>query len=292
MSTKQKWNQVIESKLKEGQSLDDLKTEYDSGIIMEPNIVADEVLNLDHVIDNVNPWVNMATVQGSDASEINVLVLQALNYGANGLNLVLKNSMDVNSALSNVMTEYLDVRIDCSTWPAVDIKTAIESLDDSKFPNIRWAGIGHISEINISHSDRVSQFKTLLDEINPVNQYDIIVTLSKNLLFEIASLRALRILLNKAGISNYKLIARYDVEGTNELGDYNLIEKTYKVMSGIMGCADTVLTNYDGSEDARLSLNIHNVLELESGFKDVMDPVGGAYYIEKLVSEIILEVRR
>lgn len=292
MSTKQKWNQVIASKLKEGQSLDDLKTKYDSGIIMEPNIVADDVLNLEHVIDNINPWVNMATVQGSDASEINALALQALNFGANGLNLIPNNPLDVNSALSNVMTEHLDVRIDCSSWHAQNIKSAKENLDDSKYPNVRWIGSDHVTEIHITDSDRVSQYKSLLTAIKPTVQYDIIITLSKNLLFEIASLRALRILLKNNSISNYKLIARYDVQGTNDLGDYNLIEKTYKVMSGIMGCADSILTIYDGSEDARLSLNIHNVLELESGFKDVMDPVGGAYYIEKLVSEIILEVKK
>ena len=292
MSTKQKWNQVIESKLKKGQSLEDLKTTYDSGIIMEPNIVADEVNSLDHVIDNISPWINMATVQGSDASEINTLSLQALNYGANGLNLVLNSPLDVSSALSNVMTEHLDVRIDCSSWLAQNIKSTKENFNDSKYPNVRWIGKDHVTEIHITDSDRVSQYKSLLTAIKPTVQYDIIITLSKNLLFEIASLRALRILLNSNGISNYKLIARYDVQGTNNLGDYDLIEKTYKVMSGIMGCADSILTIYDGSEDARLSLNIHNVLELESGFKDVMDPVGGAYYIEKLVSEIILEVKK
>jgi len=191
-----------------------------------------------------------------------------------------------------VITEHLDVRIDCSDLSTEDILLTKDKFDESKYPNVRWVGNNQIFETQITDSDRVSQYKSLLSEINPSFQYDIIVTLSKNLLFEIASLRALRILLDQKSISNYKLIARYDVEGTNELGDYNLIEKTYKVMSGIMGCADAILTKYDGSEDARLSLNIHNVLELESGFKDVMDPVGGAYYIEKLVSEIILEVNK
>lgn len=291
ISTKSKWNQVITSKLKEGQSLDDLKTEYDSGIVMEPNIVAEEVAGLNHTIEGLKPWINMATIKGDDAVKVNLLALQALNHGANGLNLVPDKQIDIADMLSNIMSEHLDIRIDCSSWSAEEIKTAKEKLDDLKYPNVRWIGKDHVTEMHISESDRVAQYKYLLTEINPTDQYDINVTLSKNLLFEIANLRALRILLNRNGISNYKLIAKYEVAGTNELGDYNLIEKTYKVMSGIMGCADSVLTPYDGSEDARLSLNIHNVLELESGFKDVMDPVGGAYYVEKLVGEIVKKVK-
>ena len=287
LSTKSKWNQIIAKKLKEGQSLDDLKTAYDSGIVMDPNIVAEEVDGLDHTLEDLNPWINMATIIGSDALEMNLLALQALNHGANGLNLVLENQMNIADVLSNILTEHLDVRIDCSSYSAEEIKTAKGNLDNSKYPNVRWIGKDHVTVIHISESDRVAQYKSVLAIINTDAHYDIIVTLSKNLLFEIASLRALRVLLNRNSISNYKLIASYDIEGTNELGDYNLIEKTYKVMSGILGCADAVLTPYDGGEDARLSLNIHNVLELESGFKDVMDPVGGAYYIEKLVDEII-----
>ena len=290
MDTKQRWNQVIASKLKEGQSLDDLKKEYDSGIVMEPNIVADEVIGLDHNIDNLAPWINMATIQGSDAAEINSHALQALNFGANGLNIITESSIDLNSALTDVMTEHLDVRIDCTSWSPEAITASRQKFDESKYPNVRWIGNDHVTELHISDSDRVSQIKDVLSQIDVNTQTDIIITLSKNLLFEIASLRALRIILDQKAVINYQIIARYNVEGSNMLGDYDLIEKTYKVMSGIMGSANVILTPFDGSEDARLSLNIHNVLELESGFKDVIDPVGGAYYVEKLTAEIIEKV--
>ena len=62
-------------------------------------------------------------------------------------------------------------------------------------------------------------------------------------------------------------------------------------MSAILGGANTVLTPYLGDEDSRLTLNIHNVLDLESGMKSVMDPLGGAFYIEKLTGEIIRQVK-
>ena len=117
------------------------------------------------------------------------------------------------------------------------------------------------------------------------------MTLSKNLLFEIASLRALRSLIDEKGTSNYNIICRYNIEGSNDLKDYNLIEKTYKIISGILGGANAILTSYLGDEDSRLTLNIHNVLDLEAGMKSVMDPLKGAYYLEKLTGEIIRQVK-
>ena len=81
------------------------------------------------------------------------------------------------------------------------------------------------------------------------------------------------------------------MEGSNELGDYNLIEKTYKVLSGVIGGTDAILTPYMGDEDSRLTLNIHNILDLESAMKNVLDPINGSYYIEKLTGEIIQEIK-
>ncbi len=291
MDTKAKWNKIIESKLKENQSLKDLNTEYDSGIIMEPNIVADEVAHLNHKINSNKPWINMATIHGATATSINSLALQALNHGANGLNIVSDSHISISDALDSVLTEYLDVRIDCSSWSEEEASAEVSKLDSSKYPNLRWIGSGKVKALEVSTTDRVTQLKSVIKQIGDYEAVDIIITLSKNLLFEIASLRALRLLLEEQGHTNYNILARFDIEGTNELGDYNLIEKTYKTLSGILGCADAILTPYLGDEDSRLTLNIHNVLDLESGFKDVIDPVGGAYYIEKLVSEIIEKVK-
>jgi len=290
MDTKAKWNKIIESKLKEGQSLKNLNTEYDFGIIMEPNIVADEVAHLNYNIQ-CKPWINMATITGRTATDINTLALQSLNHGANGLNLVLESPISVSDVLEGVLTEYLDIRINCNSWPEGDLSTAVANLDASKFPNVRWIAEGNVKQLEIPTSDRVTHIKSILKQVGNFEKIDIIVSLSKNLLFEIASLRALRLLLDQQDHTEYNILARFDIEGTNELGDYDLIEKTYKTMSGVLGCADAILTPYIGDEDSRLTLNIHNVLELESGFKDVMDPIGGAYYVEKLVSEIIEKVK-
>ena len=166
-------------------------------------------------------------------------------------------------------------------------------IDEAKFPNIRWVNDDFgVKEFTIPASERVVGIQKVMEALEEGQEdADVKVWLSKNLLFEIASLRAFRSLLKKKVSGNLNILATYDVEGSNDLGDYNLIEKTYKILSGVIGGANAVLTNYKGDEDSRLTLNVHNILDLESGLKNVMDPVGGAFYIEKLTGEIIRQVQ-
>lgn len=290
MTTKEKWNNIISAKLIPGQTLDDLKTTYDSNIVMDPNIVSDEVSHLDHSITLSDPWINMAHISADTARDLNRLALLSLDQGANGLSLALPKGSNVKAVLSGVLTEYLQVRLICNGWTAEDITQSQLSCGPDTHPNLTWIGVNHRQQINIGSSDRIAQIRAALDQIQTRNKIDLVISIGKDILFEISSLRALKVLLQKRNLTDINLIARYDVTGTNMLGDYNLIERTYKVMSAIMGNADMVLTDYTGDEESRLALNIHNVLELESGFKHVHDPIGGAYYVESLVEQIISKI--
>ena len=165
-------------------------------------------------------------------------------------------------------------------------------VDEDEYPNLRWIGAGdNYVQHRIEENDRIQSIRGCVNAIDPNAKNDIVVSLGKNLLFEIASLRAIRSLLGASNVQTFNILARYQVEGENELGDYNLIEKTYKVLSGILGGVDAILTPYAEDEDSRLTLNIHNVLDLESGMKNVLDPLGGSYYIEKLTGEILSQVK-
>jgi len=288
-STKQKWNDIIAKKLKAGTVIEDLYHEYPGGITMPPNVVAAEV-EASKALKGLTPWVNMATIVGEDAGVVNGLILQSLNHGASGLDLRLKKAVDMSQVMKDVLTEYLDVRIDCGTWSAEEIKKQKQNLPVSNFPNVRWISGDGYQQVQITAKERIESTVAAFQLIEHDRDCDVIVSMGKNFLFEVASLRAIRQKMEERHTATFNIIARYDVEGTNELGDYDLIEKTYKVMSGVLGCSDAVLTDYNGDEGSRLSLNIHNILELESAFKSVLDPVGGSYYIEKLVSEIMSKI--
>jgi hypothetical protein len=289
---KEEWNAIIAAKLKEGISIDDLKHKYADGIVIEPNVLGSDLEDYDHDVLVNEPWINMAYIEGGSSSEKNTLALQALQQGANGLSIKIDAQDSVKEILSEIMTGYLDVRFDCNALSKEALDIQKSTIDAKEFPNIRWVYDGDdCHEIHISEQERINSIKACLSNINAQSQTDVIVTLSKNLLFEIASLRAIRSLLDEKGVDVYSIICKYEIEGSNELGDYNLIEKTYKIMSGVLGGANAILTPYHGDEDSRLTLNIHNVMDLESGMKSVLDPLNGAFYIEKLTGEIIRQVK-
>jgi len=291
-NVKEEWNAIIAQKLKDGVSVEDLKHEYAEGLWMEPNVVASDIQSYSHNVEISKPWINMASISGGDSSEKNRLALLALQQGANGLSIGMSPSDSIDEILKDVLTEYLDVRIDCIKLSKEEINSQKSKINDAEFPNVRWVG-DHSStkQIFVAAENRMDSLKSCLNNIDSDTTYDIVVSLSKNLLFEIASLRAIRSLLDDNGIKTFNILAQFQVEGSNELGDYNLIEKTYKILSGVLGGADAVLTPYTGDEESRLTLNVHNVLDLESGMKNVLDPLSGSYYIEKLTGEIIRQVK-
>ena len=288
---KEEWNEIIAAKLKAGVSIEDLKHSYAEGISLEPNVMASDIAGYTHSLTVNESWINMASIREGSTVEKNTSALQALQYGANGLSIAITKEDNVESLLSGIMTEYLDVRLDGRTLTDDELQQKKASLNSSDFPNIRWIHASECKEIQIERSNRIASIKSALHKVDASASVDITVDIGKQLLFEIASLRAIRALLDENQVQSCNIICTYEVEGNNDLGDYNLIEKTYKVMSGILGGANAILTPFDGTEEARLTLNIHNVLDLESGMKSVLDPLAGSYYIEKLTGEIIRQVK-
>lgn len=291
-TVKEDWDAIIASKLKDGITIEDLKHKYASGIVMEPNVVSSDIETYDHTLNVSKPWTNMASIKGGSSSDKNRLALKALQEGANGLSIELTSQDSIVEILKDILTEYLDVRIDCRQLTKESVESQKSLINAEEFPNVRWVNQDEgYDQFHIGSDSKVVDIKTLVDFIYQDIKIDIVVSLSKNILFEIATIRAIRALMDELEVKSYNIIADYEVEGNNDLGDYNLIERTYKVISGVLGGADAVLTSYAGDEESRLTLNIHNILDLESGMKNVLDPLGGSFYIEKLTGEIIKEVK-
>jgi len=283
---KEKWNAVIEAKLKEGQSLEDLVHEYDGSIRMEPNITHQEVAHIKHDLGTLKPWKSYAFIQSKDK---NKLALEALNQGAEGIAFVWQKENSVDTVFDSIFTEMIETRIYTTELSKDEIQQLTSDIQKHNLQNITLVGSDQM--IEIGEKDRVASIQNALSKARTVSHPKFEVQLSKNLLFEIASLRAIRVLCLQNGI-HPDIFAKYEIEGLKDLGDHDLIEKTYKIMSGVLGCADGILNEYDGSETARLTLNVHHILDLESKFKWVEDPVNGAFYIEKLTEEIIKQVEQ
>lgn len=125
------------------------------------------------------------------------------------------------------------------------------------------------------------------------------VALGTNYFFEIAKLRALRLLWD-ALATEYKLntdchISAYSTKRNKTLYDYNtnMLRTTTECMSAILGGADVV---YNQPYDAiyhknnefgdRIALNQLLLLKEESHFDKVGNPADGTYYIESLTQQL------
>lgn len=73
----------------------------------------------------------------------------------------------------------------------------------------------------------------------------------------------------------------------------NIIRVTVQAIAGILGGAQSLHTDsYDEAlgtpieEAARIAINTQNILAEEAGLADVIDPLGGSYYMEKLTDQM------
>lgn len=138
------------------------------------------------------------------------------------------------------------------------------------------------------------------NRIKSINQpITIEVSVGTNYFFEIAKLRALRLLFNTlAAEYNHNLDCNIIVTPTKRnktLYDYNvnMLRTTTECMSAILGGADAVanlpydaLYHKDNEFGDRIARNQLLILKHESYFDKVNNPADGAYYIESLTEQL------
>lgn len=146
-------------------------------------------------------------------------------------------------------------------------------------------------------------FKLLVgDRIEPnvfFRKLQLNYALSNNYFFEIANLRALRMLIlgmaREYGVSKPKVFihASTTVRPDKSNPETNMISNTTQAMLGILGGCDSLsITPHNlGVEpisdfSQRIARNVSNLLREESYFDKVADPVAGSYYIETLTHKI------
>ena len=146
----------------------------------------------------------------------------------------------------------------------------------------------------------LAQANEYFNRIPAINQpITIEVAVGTNYFFEIAKLRALRILFNTlASEYNHNFdchIIATPTKRNKTLYDYNvnMLRTTTECMSAILGGADAVanlaydaIYHKDNEFGDRISRNQLLVLKHESYFDKVNNPADGAYYIETLTEQL------
>jgi methylmalonyl-CoA mutase len=159
--------------------------------------------------------------------------------------------------------------------------------------------MAHTNEY-LNHIENSSSLRGIFKETNSkTSTVNFKVSVGSNYFFEIAKLRALRLLF-KTLMSEYKLNAECHIMATpskrnKTLYDYNtnMLRTTTECMSAMLGGANTItnlaydaLYHKDNEFGSRIARNQLLILKHESYFDKVSNASEGAYYIESLTHQL------
>jgi len=170
---------------------------------------------------------------------------------------------------------------------------SIISVDATLYQN---AGANMVQQIAYT----LAHVNEYFNKINTINQPIVLqVAVGTNYFFEIAKLRALRLLFNviakEYGITQDCHLLVTPTKRNKTLYDYNvnLLRTTTECMSAILGGANAVanlaydaLYHKDNEFGDRIARNQLLVLKNESYFDKVNNPADGSYYIESLTEQL------
>ncbi|MFW9865137.1 MAG: methylmalonyl-CoA mutase [Candidatus Thorarchaeota archaeon] len=174
--------------------------------------------------------------------------------------------------------------------------------------HMRDAGSTAVQELAFTLADGISYVEEVLrrgvdiDEFAP--RFSFFFTIHSNFFEEIAKLRAARrlwakIMKNRFHAKNPKSMSlRFHIHTggstlTAQQPQVNIIRSTLQSLAAILGgtqslhaCGPDEALAIPTKESARISLRTQQVIAYESGITDVVDPLGGSYYIEYLTNQL------
>jgi methylmalonyl-CoA mutase len=179
------------------------------------------------------------------------------------------------------------------------------SREDDDFPakavradHLHESGAHAVQELGYALAEGVERLAAMTDAIpagEAARHIDFVYAVGSNYFFEIAKLRAARMLWAQAvaafgPVDLDSCRARIHVR-TSRLNKSiydrytNLLRATTEAMSAVIGGADTLYVEPFGFPP-RLAQNVQHVLREEAHLDAVADPAGGSYYIESLTDAL------
>lgn len=197
-------------------------------------------------------------------------------------------------------------------YPEKSLKDAIQKLNElakSNYKNSLSIDISRYQNAGANHAEQLAlmllvgqEYVELSKDKNILDKTLVKTALGNNFFFEIAKMRALRLLwanLAKANQveSDLKIMAESSLRNKTVLDKYNnIIRSTYEAAAGILGSADYVMVHpYDELflEQSNLALELgfkqQFILREESFLHHYIDPLKGAYYVESLTHQLAVQ---
>lgn len=165
--------------------------------------------------------------------------------------------------------------------------------------NLRDAGCSDITEMAIAISNGLETISELKSRgYNPefiAPRINFFWSIGNNFFDEVARLRAVRkvwhnLLKKNFKIADGKLKCHVQTSGitlTRQEPYNNIIRSAYQALSSVLGGVQSLhVDSFDeaysvpSEESALLSLRTQQIIQTETGITDIIDPLGGSYYIE------------
>ncbi len=174
------------------------------------------------------------------------------------------------------------------------------------------AGATAVQELAFTLADGLEYVKAALKRGIPVDAFaprlSFFFGIGMNFFLEISKLRAARTLwadlmaqFNPKDPRSLILRTHCQTSGVSLTAQdpfNNIVRTTLEALSAVLGGTQSLHTNsFDealalpSSTSARVALNTQNILLYETGIREVIDPLGGSYYVETLTSSLIKEAK-
>ena len=174
--------------------------------------------------------------------------------------------------------------------------------------HMREAGATAVQELAFTFANAIAYVQAALDTGLKIDAFgpriSFFFVAQNNLFEEVAKFRAARriwarIMRDRFGAQDSRsMMLRFHTQTagvslTAQQPDNNLIRCTIQALAAILGGSQSLHVNsrdealaLPSEESAQLSLRTQQILAYESGAADVVDPLGGSYYIEHLTNEL------
>ena len=174
--------------------------------------------------------------------------------------------------------------------------------------HMREAGATAVQELAFTFANAIAYVQSALDSGLKIDDFgpriSFFFVAQNNLFEEVAKFRAARrmwarIMRDRFGAKDPRsMMLRFHTQTagvslTAQQPDNNLVRCTVQALAAILGGSQSLHVNsrdealaLPSEESAQLSLRTQQILAYESGTADVVDPLGGSYYIEHLTNEL------
>jgi methylmalonyl-CoA mutase N-terminal domain/subunit len=174
--------------------------------------------------------------------------------------------------------------------------------------HMREAGATAVQELAFTFSNAIAYVQAAIDAGLNVDDFapriSFFFVAQNNLFEEVAKFRAARrmwarIMKERFGAENPRsMMLRFHTQTagvtlTAQQPDNNLIRSTIQALAAVLGGTQSLHVNsrdealgLPTEESAQLSLRTQQIIAHESGVADVVDPLGGSYYVESLTNQL------